>query len=291
MNKIHGHIAAIAVVCVWGTTFVSSKVLLGAGLMPAEIFLMRFVMAYLCLACVSHKRWLTRSVTDELTMMGLGVMGGSLYFLMENMALVYSTAANVSILVSTSPLLTALLVSLFYKSERMNGKQVLGSFVAFIGTVLVILNGQLVLHLNPKGDVLAFAAAGTWAVYSLLMKRVMGRYQTDFITRKVFGYGVLSILPYFALVHPMDVHLAQLMQPKVMFNLLFLGLIASTCAYIAWNWAMQKLGAVKATNYIYMQTIVTLIAGAVILGERITVMGLCGMVILIVGMVRALKKG
>jgi len=290
MKSIYGHISAIMVVCIWGTTFVSSKVLLNAGLVPAEIFLLRFIMAYLCMAIVAHRRLWSKSVADELVMIGLGVMGGSLYFLMENMALIYSTSANVSILVSTCPLLTAMLVSLFYKSERMNRKQVLGSIVAFVGAVLVILNGQLVLHLNPRGDMLALGAAMTWAAYSLLMKRVMGRYRSDFITRKVFGYGILTIIPYFLLIEPMHVDMAMLQSTKVWGNLLFLGFIASTGGYLIWNWTMQRLGAVKATNYIYLQPLVTMVVGALILGERVTIMGLFGMVVLILGMVRALKK-
>lgn len=290
MKSIYGHLAAILVVCVWGTTFVCSKVLLNAGLMPADIFLFRFVLAYICMLCVSHKRLWADNLKDELTLLGLGVMGGSLYFLTENMALVFSTTANVSILVSTTPLLTALLLAIFYKSERLKMKQVIGSLVAFVGVILVVLNGQLVLHLNPKGDALALAASLTWALYSLLMKRVMDKYNADFITRKVFIYGVLSIIPYFFLIQPLDTNLAIWTQPKVIGNLLFLGLVASTGGYLLWNWVMQKLGAVKATNYIYFQSLITMCAGAIVLGERITIMGLCGAIVLILGMIGALKK-
>ena len=72
------YLIAILVVCVWGTTFVSSKVLLQAGMTPAEIFLIRFIMAYICLSIVSHKRFLAKDWKDELTFLGLGIMGGSL---------------------------------------------------------------------------------------------------------------------------------------------------------------------------------------------------------------------
>lgn len=290
MKSIYGHLGAIFVVCLWGTTFVSSKVLLNSGLMPADIFLFRFVLAYICMLLISHKRIMADNITDELTLFGLGVMGGSLYFLTENMALVYSTTANVSILVSTTPLLTALLLALFYKSERMCRRQVFGSLIAFLGVILVVMNGQLVLHLNPKGDALALSASLTWAFYSLFMKRVMGRYNADFITRKVFAYGILSIIPYFIFVQPLNTNLQIWEQPIVISNLLFLGLLASTGGYLLWNWVMQKLGAVKATNYIYFQSLITMCAGAIILNERITLMGFCGAIVLIVGMVLALKN-
>lgn len=289
MNNWIAHAGAVAVVAVWGTTFVSSKVLLGYGLMPADIFFYRFLMAYLCMAMVSHHRMWSESLRDELTLMGLGIMGGSLYFLTENMALVYSTSANVSILVSTTPMVTALLVSLFYRSERMTRLQAFGSLCAFMGVVLVVLNGQLYLHLNPRGDMLALCASCTWACYSLLMRRVMLRYGAAFITRKVFGYGVLTILPWFALVHPLEASPGVLLQVPVLGNLLFLGLVASTGGFLVWNRVMKVLGPVRITNYVYFQSLLTMAVGAVVLHERVTWMALLGCVVLIGGMLVALR--
>lgn len=288
-SKVIGHIAAILVVIVWGTTFVSSKVLLNSGLMPADIFLYRFTMAYICMTIVSHKQLWADNLKDELTLLGLGIMGGSLYFLTENMALVYSTTSNVAILVSTTPLLTALIVAAFYKSERLNRRQTIGSVIAFVGVVLVVLNGQWMLHLNPLGDALALGASLTWAFYSLFMRRIMGRYSADFITRKVFAYGILTILPYFVLVDPLNCDLQLLSSPLVFSNLLFLGLIASTGGYLLWNWVMRKLGAVKSTNYIYLQSLFTMLAGGLILGEQITFMAISGAIILIIGMILTAK--
>lgn len=240
--------------------------------------------------CISHKRLFACSVVDELTLVGLGVMGGSLYFLTENMSLIYSTSSNVSILVSTTPLVTAMLLAIFYKSERLNLRQIIGSVIAFVGVVLVVLNGQLVLHLNPLGDALALGASLTWGFYSLFMRRIMNRYSADFITRKVFFYGLATILPYFAFIHPLDTELLASGDMTIWGNLLFLGFIASTGGYLLWNWVMRKLGAVKSTNYIYLQSLVTMIAGAVVLGERITLMAVAGAVILIAGMILAVRK-
>ena len=285
-----GHLAALFVIGVWGETFVSSKVLLNAGLMPADIFFYRFLLAYLCMLLWSHKQLWARSWQDELTFLLLGIMGGSLYFLSENMALVYSLASNVSILVSSCPIITALLCAAFYKSERLNKKQILGSLMAFVGMVLVVLNGQLILHLNPKGDALALGAALTWGFYSLLMKRVMHRYDSWFITRKVFFYGLLTILPYFAIVAPLNTQLSILSQPVVYGNLLYLGLVAAMLCYWLWNWAMSVLGAVKATNYLYVQSLFTMLFAVLILNERITWMAILGAGILILGMIRAERK-
>lgn len=290
MNNYIGHITALAVVLVWGSTFVSSKVLLNSGLLPADIFFVRFIMAYLCMLAVSHKRLFAETFADELTLVGLGIMGGSLYFLTENMALLHSTSSNVSILVCTTPLVTAMILAIFYESERLSIRQIVGSVIAFVGVVLVILNGQFILHLNPLGDALALGASLTWGFYSLFMRRIMNRYSADFITRKVFFYGLVTITPYFALVHPFDYQFLMNGSAVVWGNLLFLGLIASTGGYLLWNWVMHKLGAMKATNYIYLQSLVTMIVGAIVLNERITLMAVAGAVILIYGMILAMRK-
>lgn len=296
-ENLYGHIGALLVTIVWGTTFISSKVLLNNGLMPDEIFFMRFLLAYICLALISHKRLWADNLKDELTLCGLGVMGGSLYFLLENIALTMSTAAEVCILVCTCPLITALLIAMFYKDERLSKKQLVGSIVAFVGMILVVLNGQLVLKLNPLGDILAFAASIAWAVYSLLMRRIMNHYEPDFITRKIFFYGVMTILPYMwysgsltgnTLVNGSPLNGETI--AVISSNILFLGLIASFRAFLLWNWAMRRLRAVKCTNYVYLQPMVTIIIGFLVLDEEITIMGLCGMLVLTAGMIRALRK-
>lgn len=283
-------IVAICVCAVWGETFVSSKILLERGLIPAEIFFFRFILAYSCIIFFSHKRLWADNWRHELLFVGLGLSGGSLYFLSENMALMYSTASNVAILVGATPLITALLVCAFYRDERMNRRQVFGSIIAFVGMTLVILNGQLILHLNPKGDILAVIAAIVWGFYSLIMKQLSTKYDTLFITRKVFAYGLLGIIPYFYAVEPLRLDLTILGQPEVWGNVVYLGVIASMLCYFAWNWALKRLGTVRATNVIYMQPFFTMLISYFVLSERITWMAIAGSVILLIGMTLAVKR-
>lgn len=289
-GDIKGHIVAMSVVVVWGTTFVNSKVLLNNDISPDEIFLCRFLIAYISLLLFSHKRMFCETWRDELIMVGLGVMGGSLYFLAENTALIYDTSSNVSILVGSTPLLTALLIGAVKREMRQSYRQFAGSLIAFAGMAMVVLNGQLVLHLNPLGDVLALCAAMTWAVYSLLMTYVSDRYSADFITRKVFLYGMLTILPVVICKDHLTLTVDKMMTPVVIGNILFLGFIASTLGYICWNWVLRVIDTVKATNYVYSQSIVTLVVASIVLGESITPMAIIGMLLLIGGMVMALRK-
>lgn len=282
--------AAVFTVAVWAETFVSTKILLNIGLLPPDIFFYRFLLAYVFIWIISPKRLFSGSVRDELSFLGLGITGGSLYFLAENTALEYSTASNVAILVGTAPLLTALIVGAFYKEERMSGKQIAGSFIAFAGMVLVVLNGKFNLHLNPKGDLFAIGAAAVWGFYSLILRNLSGRYDTVFITRKVFAYGLLSMLLYFLFVRPLNFDLALMSRPVVWGNLLYLGLVASLLCFVLWNWALSRLGTVRTTNIIYGQCFFTMLIASIVLGERITPMAVAGTLILTSGMLLAVRN-
>lgn len=283
------HLVAFATVAVWGTTFVSTKVLILNGLSPAQIFTLRFTIAYVLMFAFNHKRLFSDSWKDELLMALLGVTGGSLYFLSENEALRFTTATNTSLIVCSCPLFATLIIRIFYRSARINTVQLLGSLLAFLGMVIVVLNGRFVLHLSPVGDALAFTACICWAVYSLLMKTVSGRYGAAFITRKVFFYGVLTILPYY-IICPGFPPLEVFSNPKVIGNLLFLGCLASMVCFLTWNWCIAKLGAVKATNWVYFNPITTMLFAWWVLGESITIYFLLGAVCILVGMYLADRK-
>ena len=278
---------------VWGTTFVWTKLLIINGLSPAQIFTLRFIIAYVLLTGFSlwrgRHKWLSDNWRDELTMMALGLTGGSMYFLTENESLRFTTATNTSLIVCSCPLFAMLIIALFYKSERFSRLQALGSLLALIGMAAVVLNGHFVLHLSPLGDTLAFSACICWALYTLLMKPVMGRYPAMFITRKVFFYGILTILPYYIFVPDMP-SMDVLMRPEVALNLLFLGSVASMLCYLTWSWCMKGLGAVICTNWVYVNPITTIIAAWLILDEQITVYFLIGSILIIMGMYLSSKK-
>lgn len=287
------HIVAFLTVAVWGTTFVWTKLLIINGLSPAQIFTLRFIIAYVLLTGFSlwrgRHKWLSDNWRDELTMMALGLTGGSMYFLTENESLRFTTATNTSLIVCSCPLFAMLIIALFYKSERFSRLQALGSLLALIGMAAVVLNGHFVLHLSPLGDTLAFSACICWALYTLLMKPVMGRYPAMFITRKVFFYGILTILPYYIFVPDMP-SLDVLMRPEVALNLLFLGSVASMLCYLTWSWCMKGLGAVICTNWVYVNPITTIIAAWLILDEQITLYFLIGSILIIAGMYLSSKK-
>lgn len=278
------HLAALATVGMWGYSFVSSKVLLENGLGPVHIYVCRFIIAYLLILLISHKRFWASSFREELMFVLCGLLAGSVYFIAENTALEYTLTTNVSLLTSLSPLIIAILAGLVYKTEKLGIGTWVGSAIALAGVACVVFNSSASLQINPLGDFLAIAGATSWAFYSLILRQLNAHYDVWFISRKTFFYGLITSVPLL-IFEQNSAPLAEVLpRPEVYGNLLFLGLGASTVAYVLWAVSVKKLGAVKANNYIYLQPIVTLVVSAVVLSEPVTVIGVMGIALILGGL-------
>lgn len=281
------HFLATLTIMIWGTTYVSTKILINKGLGSVEIFFYRFLLAYLCTLVICHRKIWSDSYKDEFWLFVCGLSGGSLFFLAENTALSFTLATNVSLLICTSPLFTVLLAAVIYKSV-LRPKVLLGSLLALMGVGLVIFNGRIGFNINPIGDVLTIVASILWAIYCLVLKKLTSKYEPLFITRKVFFYGVLSLCFYFVL-RPLEIKTDLLLQPVILGNLIFLGLIASMLCYIMWNYAVKELGAYRIANYIYLVPFFTMLTSAIFLGETLTFSTVAGALCIITGVYIAEK--
>ena len=287
MNKIFSskfwiHFLAAVVVLIWGCTFINSKVLLNHGMEAHEIYALRFLFAYVCILFISPRKLWSDSWQDELRMFVLGITGGTLYFITENEAVRIGYVNNVSFIVCTAPMVTTLLALIFIKEVKATRNLVVGTILATLGVGFVIFNGHFVLNLNPLGDMLALCACLCWAIYSILLKNVSEKYSAVFITRKVFFYGLVTVLPVF-IFSPWHFSLNSFMRPVVWGNLLFLGFVASFMCFVLWSWVSKQLGALVASNYIYLNPISTVVFSAIFLGETMTLMAFIGSSMILFG--------
>ncbi len=261
---------------------------------PVEVYVYRFTLAYLIMLSITFKEIKSKSWADELQLALCGICSGTLYFLMENYALIYTTTGNVSLLSSISPIFTAILLAVIYKTKMRRG-EIIGSIVAFIGVALVIMSEPIAMGLgmefHPIGDILSLSCALSWAVYSIAIKRLIPIYSTLFITRKLFFYGLVTSLPLLMIQkEPLHLHvLFDFSQPVYLLNMLFLAVMCSTMAYLLWNESIKIIGPLATNNYLYFQPPVTMIVGCLLLGETIYPFGYVGCVLVLLGLVIADK--
>lgn len=295
-RRLAYHLLAFLVVALWGVTFISTKVLIYAGLLPAQIFAIRFTIAYagIWLLCAANgqTKLFSGSTRDELLFLFLGVSGGSMYFLTENTALACTQACNVSFIVCSAPLFTAsmtILVRKFGRGRLVDGLEdvrlgwplVLGTLLALGGMAAVLFDGNAV-QLSVKGDLMALGAALCWASYSIFMSQMTRDYGALFATRKVFFYGLLTIIPF---IVGKGLDLSALTRPEVWGNLLFLSVVASLACFVLWNKVMSELGNVTSTNYVYLNPFFTLVSAMIFLGETLTLQSGLGCAAILLGVV------
>ncbi len=288
-TPFRGHAAAVFTIFVWGTTFVSTKVLL-RSFSPIEILFFRFMIGYFFLWAICPRALRVGGPREELYFALAGFCGVTLYYLLENIALVYSLASVVGIILSIAPFLTAILAHWTLDGERLTPRFFLGFATAITGIALIAFNGNFVLKTNPLGDVLAFLAAVAWAFYSILTRKIGAfGYNTILCTRRIFFYGLLFMLPA---LYAMDfrLELARFANPVNALNIAFLGFGASAICFVTWNWALKVLGAVRTSAYIYAVPVINIVAAVIVLGERVTSFMAAGTVLALAGLVISESK-
>ncbi|MCB6993065.1 DMT family transporter [bacterium 210820-DFI.6.37] len=284
-----GHAAALFTILLWGTTFISTKLLL-VDFQPVEILFFRFALGFaaLLLACPHALRG--TGARRELTFAAAGLCGICLYYLLENIALTYTMASNVGVIVSAAPFFTAVLSRLFMKrEEKLSASFFAGFATAMVGICLISFPGEG-MELDLRGDLLALAAAAVWACYSVLTRKISAYgYSTILTTRRIFFYGILFMIPALFLF---DFHLraSRFTEPANLANLLFLGLGASALCFVTWNFAVKVLGAVKTSVYIYMVPVITVITSALVLHERLTPLAGAGVVLTLAGLLLSQRR-
>lgn len=305
-NLISWILASITIF-IWGITFVCTKHLL-VSFSPLEILVIRYFAGYLFLWAMWPK-WLHIRKGDNLLFALAGLAGVTVYQFTENIAISYTTASNVSIIVAVSPMWTALFSQLFLKDKHITPWFISGFVIAITGIALVSFNGEVSFSLNMKGDLIALGSALSWGLYSVLLS-VINRRGYNYIgtARRIFFFSLLYMIPLtvagtILFANGATAETSSAFVKSILFDwtpaanaarfssfvnigcLAFLGILASGFCFMAWNRACDGLGTVRATIGIYLIPVVTIVFAFFALGEEITLMGGIGALLTIAGLV------
>ena len=290
MDKTRGHAAAIITIFVWGVTFISTKILL-TGFLPVEILFCRFVIGYLALFAICPRLLPYGGLRQEVYFIAAGLTGICLYYLLENIALTYTLASNVGVLLCTAPFFTALAGFAASRGKERPHRRFIFGFVLAMAGIYLISTAESGMQFNLTGDILALSAAAVWALYAVLTRKITTfGYNTILITRHIFFYGLLFMFMLPALyIFGFTPDLTRFYNPAYLFNILFLGLGASAMCFVTWNYAVKVLGAVKTSAYIYAVPVLTVASAVIVLNEPVTAKMLAGGVLIILGLLLSQK--
>jgi len=283
LDQAKGQFAAFFTITVWASTFVVTRGLL-ESFGPVPILLLRFLLGYIFLWIIRPKRLHVEDKKTELLFIAAGISGVGINYLLEIYALMHTLAVNLSIIASIAPLFVGILAFFLFK-QKLTVPFVLGFFCAIAGIILLSVSGEGSVQLHLFGDILGVILAFNWAVYSILEEKIhQHEYDLILVTRRLFFYGILFLLP-FTFFSDMERNLQAWAEPGNILAILYLGVVACALSYVSWNYAIKSLGAVGANVWFYMQPVFSVIFSAYFLKEVITPPMLAGMVMTLGGLI------
>ncbi len=275
----------------WGLSFVATSIIIET-LPPIFTAMIRFFIAWICLLILTKGHKPYGGLKDRIL---CGLWGITLYFVFENIALKYTTPTNVSLLISTIPMFNLLYLKLF-SSIKIQKKNIIGSTIAFIGVATVIIGDQFRLEVNLIGDLLTVCAVIAWIMYTHYLIEIEKKnteisqksnfFRTLSVTKSITFWGFVLLIPasMIELIFVKTNLVVNIQNGKVVFSLLYLGILCSSIAYYFWNESIKHLGPRKTTNSLFTIPIVTALAQSFILNDIPNITTIIGGTIVIIGL-------
>ncbi|MBP5419022.1 MAG: DMT family transporter [Bacteroidales bacterium] len=286
---ISKYLPAVFTATVWGSTYVASKEVLSAGISSYLLMTVRFALAYLCLWIFCRETKPIRFDKDELAFLVLGLAGGSVYFLFEYEGLTRTSAINVGLICSTVPIASTFIAVLIGR-EHFWRNFFIGTLFAIVGVFLTVTNGNFSLSIRPIGDLLVFVSSVLWAIYTVVLSYVAERYSPLLISRRLFFYALITILPFTLYHEDWSTLQAAVSSIRVSLPMLYLGFVASGLCIVLWNVSINYIGLTKTNNFLYLQPIVTVAASAIFISGEVSAYNIVGAMFILMGIYIANKK-
>jgi drug/metabolite transporter (DMT)-like permease len=264
------HLSLLAVVVVWAGSFSVIKTLLDHGVAAIDIALLRYAIAAPGFALILWRAGglpgLTRRDAARVAAAGLLVVLG--YHLFLNVGTGYTASGIAALVVALSPGMT-LVLALALGLDRVRPRHVLGLAVAFIGVAIVIAFGSgATLTLDgAKGPLIVLGAPLAFALYNVILKPLLGRYDLLALTAATSLIGSIGLLP---LVRGSTVDAVADASATDAALVLYLGILATLLGYIFWNLGLRGIGPTRAVSYTYAISPLAVIFGAIVLDETVT---------------------
>jgi drug/metabolite transporter (DMT)-like permease len=273
----------VAVMCVWGSTFVVTKATFDE-IPPLTLAFLRVSIGALVLAPFAlRRRYRLSQQRPPLpwgTILKLGAIGVAFYYFAFNLGMSLTSASQGALVQSCIPAMTALVAVLLLR-ERASRLRLLGIALSIVGVSIVFSGGSTddaVASLT--GNALVFLSVIAWGTYTVIAKR-LAEHDSVVVTACIIGVGAVLLLPIAAF------ELAGRAMPSLTlqgwFGLLYLGVLASGLAFLVYNYALRFMDAGQAGVFANLIPVVGVLSGIVVLDEPLSWQSFAGGVVVMIG--------
>ena len=289
MNKTWlGSIYLALASCIWGGMYVVVKVVVSV-IPPLELVWLRYLVAIAALVAIgliTRQSWRIRK-RDVLLIVAIGTIGYAISIVTQEAGTMLSTAQMGAIITSSTPAFMTIF-AWFILKERPTLRQGFSTVLATVGVLCIIGVGKIDFS-SQLGGISLLIAALTWALMSVLIKRV----PSDYSQIGVITYSILVaiiLLTPFVLPRLHELDWVQIGHPKIWGGLLYLGLISTAGGFLLWNRGLQLLNVSGGGLFFFLQPLVGTLLGWLLLGETIGAMFWIGAALILTGVLFVIRE-
>lgn len=266
-NLVIGAIFLSLAASIWGAMYVVVKVVVEV-VPPLELVWMRYLIAVIALGIIGIMMKQSWKIVkkDWLIIFLVGLIGNTISIVTQEMGTMLSTAQMGAIITATTPAFMVVFARLILK-ESITLKKCLSIALATMGVGIIVGNGQIDVT-QQLGGLYLLLAALTWALMSVLIKKVPVHYSQIVVTTYTSLIAVMLLTP-FVLPRLQDLDLASVLQPTISGGLLYLGIVSTAGGFLLWNKGLQLMNASSGGLFFFFQPIVGTFLGWLLLGETI----------------------
>jgi drug/metabolite transporter (DMT)-like permease len=287
MNKIKVYGEVLFATIVWGAAYPFTKHVV-ALISPLSLVFLRCLFASILMLVfvrINFKKYLRLDLILKLVVMS--VIGISVQQFSQCYALKYTASTNAGFIIALTPIIIVL-IELFW-GEKISINKIIAFVSGLLGCLAVMYSlGRFSLSLpSTKGDLVFLTSSFTWAFYVVLTKRWFKGYSQNEVTAITMIMALITLIPFefkYSLVSEI-----KNLDMLGYISLAYLCLFSSFLGYLFWNDAVNKLGAVKSSYFIYDEPFATIISAYLLLGEKVMPLTLVGGVLILIGVYFVLK--
>ncbi|AYA74351.1 EamA family transporter [Bacillus sp. Y1] len=280
-NTLLGSLYLILASSIWGGMYVVVKVVVSV-IPPLELVWMRYlvaIVALLIIGLITRQKWRIEK-RYFLIIIAIGIIGNAISIVAQETGTMLSTAQMGAIITSSTPTFMVVFARLILK-ERLTLKKGISVLLATMGVLLIVGIGDVNMS-STLGGIALFIAALTWALMSVLVKRLPSDYSQIVVTTYSILVALIVLTP-FVLPRLHEINISQLTDPTIWGGLLYLGIVSTACGFLLWNRGLQMLNASSGGIFFFFQPLVGTLLGWLILGETIGVTFWIGSILILTG--------
>ena len=283
-SKTYISLLLVLVSLVWAGSFVAVRITV-EEISPVDLGFLRFLVAtpFMVLILLLSKKETRLPVKDFLSLSVLGLTGVTLLYIFQFIGIEQTTASTAAVLINTNVIFVVILSATFLK-ENFSFKKSLGIALSFFGVLVVIfaqMTNESIVFSNVFliGCIFMVLSALCWAVYSIVGKKLLDKYDPFTVTTYAFILGTIFFLP---VVLPDITDVVQNISFNGWISILYLALICSVFGYVAWYYALSRIEAGRAVVFLNLIPLFTIVI-SFFTGEIPTFLFLIGASLIIYG--------